>query len=743
MTRLARFVWAIIVCATALVLPCSPQKLAWSWSNPQPHGNDIVDMAWNGTLGVQVCELGQVYTSPDLIDWFSQNSSLTNDLQAAKFFGNRIIITGANGAIAYSDDCVNFTNCSVNSEGDWLVSVAASSNIVVAVGDNGVFYTSTDGATWTFQGIMSGDNYDSWLTSVAYGNGVFVTTGDQGETSNPSYSYIATSSDGIHWSSQVTGNLSLLKSLGNLEYVTWVNTSGSITNFPYTGFWAVDDKGNSIYSTNNGVSWNQFKMFNSTNVLYTAAADNLTGLLAGDSEVRLGSYLAASNRVVWPEQIGSALTTVPSWTYFTAVAETNGVYELAGYDGMLVQSYITNGNYNWDTPYYSARDWLWQVTLATNVLVQTNNDGNLVTNNSSLYVAVGDNVRIMTSDNGVDWTVEEVPATNSVSLATTVFFCVGGTTNLLVAAGTQGSLAISPNILVPVVETNTDGSLFTNEISSLGVAWNSLPAPAGTTNDLAGVCTFSNNFYLVGGNGTLLSSPDGTNWIRLTSGTTNYLSGIATYTNGLLVLTGNEGTILTSPDGINWTKRTSGTTNWLYRLRCVNGRLLAVGENGTMLTSTNGTNWTSIRSGVTNWLNDAVAISNSCYVAGNQGVVLTSTDFVNWTNVSTITSKSLEGAATQNGQLVVVGFEGTILRSQVVPVLTPVNFVSYAQSDGYNLFSVAGVVDQQFTLDSSTNLVNWVIGPLLDLIYSDGSLIFYNAAPTNTPLQFYRCTLSP
>lgn len=729
MMRSTWFAWAIIFCATALALPCSGQKLAWSWSNPQPHGNDIVGMAWNGTLGVQVCELGRVYTSPNLIDWFPQNSNLTNNLQAVTFFGKRIIITGANGAIAYSDDGVNFTNGSVNTT-NWLVSVAASSNLAVAVGDNGVLYTSSDGATWNFQsGQPSGNNYDAWLTSVTYGKGVFVTTGDTGLTGQRGtpVSYIANSSDGIHWTPQIIGNLSLLESLGNLESVTWVNASGSITNFPYTGFWAVDDAGNAIYSTNNGVNWNQFKMFNSTNVLYTIATDNGSGLLAGDSEVRLGYYLASSNRVVWPEQVGSALTAVPPWTYFAAVSETNGVYELAGYDGMLVESYVTNGNYNWNAPYYSPRDWLWQVTLI-----------------NGLYVAVGDNVRIMTSDNGADWTVEAVPATNSVSFAATVFFCVGGTTNLLVAAGAQGSLAISPNVFVPVVQTNSDGSLFTNNVSSLGVTWYSLPAPAGTTNDLAGVCTFSNKFYLVGGNGTLLNSPDGTNWTKLTSGTTNYLSGIAATTNGLLVLTGNEGTILTSPNGTNWTKRASGTTNWLYRLRCANGRLLGVGENGTMLASADGTNWAKISIGVTNWLNDAAMVSNTCYVVGNQGVVLTSTNFLNWTNIGTITAKSLEGAATQNGQLVVVGFEGTILRSQVVPVLTPVNFVSYAQSGGYNLFSVAGVVDQQFTLDSSTNLVNWTTGPLLDLIYGDGSLIFYESLPANPPpAQFYRCTPVP
>ena len=124
--------------------------------------------------------------------------------------------------------------------------------------------------------------------------------------------------------------------------------------------------------------------------------------------------------------------------------------------------------------------------------------------------------------------------------------------------------------------------------------------------------------------------------------------------------------------------------------------------------------------------------------------MLASTNFVNWTIVGGITSKSLEGAATQNGQLVVVGFEGSILRSQVVPATTPVNFTEYAQSGGYNLFSVAGVVDQQFTLDSSTNLVNWVTGPLINLVYGDGTLIYYQSLPANPPAtQFYRCTLVP
>jgi hypothetical protein len=711
----------VIVFLALLANSLFAQPLTWHWSNPLPHGNDVVGMAWNGVTGVQVCELGRVYTSPDMVNWYPQNSGFTNSLQAAAFFGNRIIIAGANGSIAFSDDGVSFTNCSVPSS-NWLVSIAASPGRAVIVGDNGALYTSGNGATWTLQSPPP-QLSPSWLTSVAYGNGEFVTTGDTG--GSPGGSYLANSKDGVHWTNQTVANATLLSGLGNLETVSWVNASGSSSVYPYSGFWAVDDAGNAIYSTNNGINWKKFALLDSTNVLYTVAADSASGLLAGDGEVRLGQV--ASNLLTWPPQTGSASTTVPAWTYFSSVTATNGVYELAGSDGMLVQSFLTNGDYSWNTPYNSVRDWLWQVTTG-----------------NGLYVAVGDNVRVLTSPNGADWTTEQVPLTNSVSAAKTVFLCVGGTTNLLLAAGTAGSLAISPNVLIPVTQTNTDGTLFTNEVGTLGIIWDSLPAPAGTTNDLAGVAAFDNQFFIVGGNGTLLNSSDGASWTALDSGTNVYLSGIAAGTNGLLVLTGNEGAILTSPDGIHWTARDSGTTNWLYRVRCVGGHLLAVGEHGTLLASTNGSNWTRLTSGVTNWLNDAVMVSNTCYVVGNQGVVLASTNFTDWSNPGSISTKSLDGVATQNGQLVTVGFEGTILRSQILPITTPVVFTDFAQSAGYNIFSVAGTLDEQFTLDSTTNLTNWVTGPLLNLIYGDGTLIFYQSLDTApSAAQYYRCTPVP
>lgn len=688
--------------------------LTWRWSNPLPHGNNIVDMTWDGNVSVQVSDLGQLYTGESFFGWLPQVSGTTNTLQAVKFFGSRIVFVGANATVGYSDDGVNFTVTSLGSP-DWLVDLAASPSLLVAVGDEAVIYTSSDGASWQYRGQAPHNQFGTnWLLSVAWGAGVFVATGENG--------YVATSSDGTTWTYRANG-LS-----GDLTHVAWVSTTNAASAFPYTGFWAVTDNGKAFFSTNSGAAWQPFNRILSTNVFYSIADNDSTGLLAGDNVVRLGT--TATN---WSDQLSllGSLSPAPAWTYYGALWDsTNSAYRLMGDDGMMVQSSIsTNGAYLWQPQYpLVPRDWLWQVTLA-----------------QDLYVAVGDNTRILTSQNGIDWSIEAVPLTNSVRspTATNVFFCVGGDTNLLVVAGNHGCLAVSPNTGIPVIVTNLDGTLFTNLVGALGVLWYALPAPAATTNDLAGACAYSNNYFLSGGNATLLRSADGTNWTTLSVPTTNYLSGLAPSTN-LLVATGDQGVILTSPDGATWTRRTSGTTNWLWRTRWLNGYFLALGENGTILKSANGAAWSAVASGTTNWLNDAVMVSNTCYIVGNNGTVLASTNFVNWTNVGIITGQSLYSAATQNGQLLVVGLEGSILRSQIIPNLTPPTFVSFSQSSGENIFLVAGVPDQEFTLDSSADLSNWTTGPLLDLIYGSGTLVFITQTGTNPPpTQYYRATLVP
>src|SRR5690349_11066731 len=68
--------------------------LRWRWSNPKPHGGNIVDLAYAPAQGlaVEVAELGQAYSSFDLSLWTPLDTGTTNDLRAVTFFGSRLLI---------------------------------------------------------------------------------------------------------------------------------------------------------------------------------------------------------------------------------------------------------------------------------------------------------------------------------------------------------------------------------------------------------------------------------------------------------------------------------------------------------------------------------------------------------------------------------------------------------------------------------------------------------------------------
>src|SRR5262249_1766467 len=137
------------------------------------------------------------------------------------------------------------------------------------------------------------------------------------------------------------------------------------------------------------------------------------------------------------------------------------------------------------------------------------------------------------------------------SVTNTVFLGVGGTTNLLIAVGSEGAVILSPNTLTNLVLTNSDNFIITNLVSTIGVLWNDVPRP--TVNDLQGIAVFNDQFVVTGNSGTILTSPDGTNWTQRLSPTTAFLSGLTAHPGGLVAV-GSGGALLTSPDSTNWTQ---------------------------------------------------------------------------------------------------------------------------------------------------------------------------------------------
>ena len=155
------------------------------------------------------------------------------------------------------------------------------------------------------------------------------------------------------------------------------------------------------------------------------------------------------------------------------------------------------------------------------------------------------------------------------------------------------------------------------------------PLPQGNT--LNAVAYGNNVFVAVGGNGTIITSPDGVTWTLRSSGTINDLYGI-TYNNNTFIAVGQAGAVVTSSDGIHWIVRTSGTVNDLKGITYGNNNFVAVGNSGTILASSNGQAWTTQTSGTTYNLY-CIAYGNGTFVVGGENN-LTSPDGLTWTEKS-------------------------------------------------------------------------------------------------------------
>lgn len=115
------------------------------------------------------------------------------------------------------------------------------------------------------------------------------------------------------------------------------------------------------------------------------------------------------------------------------------------------------------------------------------------------------------------------------------------------------------------------------------------------------------------------------------------------FAGGLFFGLGTNGTLLTSPDGSNWTTRVTGTTDTLTGVGYLNGptlfpqsqRYVVVGSSGTILTSTNAINWTSTNVGVglndvaTDNFGDTIVVAASRQIA-SQPHILYSNNGIQW-----------------------------------------------------------------------------------------------------------------
>jgi hypothetical protein len=254
------------------------------------------------------------------------------------------------------------------------------------------------------------------------------------------------------------------------------------------------------------------------------------------------------------------------------------------------------------------------------------------------FVAVGDLGTIVTSPDGLNWTLRPSGTTNAL---------------LAVAYGNHRFVALGldfSEIAISVVSTN-------------GVDW--VPHELSVSNSAVVSLAFGDGqFVAVGAGDTIISSADGFEWAGRKSGTGTDFNGIG-YGNGEFVAVGPT-RFLTSGDGTNWLQRQPGTAPNSYFFSAVaygGGQFVAVGGDaaggrvGVAETSTDGVTWVLHYTGATNWLN-LVAYGSGRFVAADSlGGILTSADGTNWiiAQVSSSLWNQWSAVAFGSGKFVAVG----------------------------------------------------------------------------------------
>ncbi len=226
-----------------------------------------------------------------------------------------------------------------------------------------------------------------------------------------------------------------------------------------------------------------------------------------------------------------------------------------------------------------------------------------------------------------------------------------------------------------IAETNSNGSgAWTEQLLTANTILYSISCSSTTTCEV------------VGANGNIYGTTNGSTWASQTSGTTNFLYGVSCWSSTSCVATGASGTTLyTSNGGSTWSTAPSVTTNDLERTSCSStGVCLAPGLNGTILLSSNaGQTWATETSGTTNslyavsWLPGS---STTAFIGGVGGTLLTTTTGgSSWSTVASSTTGTITDiacplncfAADDTGQIITnVSGSWSSSPGSVVPTLT-------------------------------------------------------------------------
>jgi len=408
-----------------------------------------------------------------------------------------------------------------------LKDITFGNGIFVAVGENGVCFSSIDGNSWTqqntgtsmellnivygkgvfvavgYRGIITSSNGINWEissqneggTQVAYGKDIFLVSGESfGGLSGDMWQRILTSSDGIDWTSHDIDNMYNLSAItyGNGMFVTMGSTTSIYRQATRR----------SILTTIDTINWTikhiGFNAYYTSYAVNSVAHNNDMFIAVGG--VILKSYEGAIWTIMSSDIYSEVLT-------LSKVIYGSGIFVALGRDSLGADSIFTSTD---------GINWTQRISINDNGLRN-------IAYGNGLYVAVGDKGTILVSDNGITWNL----------IASGISNALYGVTYLNNSFITVGELGV-------MLESN-DG-------------FNWVKLNSNSTQDLNGI-TFGNGMFVAFGYSSVLTSTDKENWAEFS--TIPCINNVF-FNNGIFFGLGSG--VYTSTDLANWLLR----TNWYF-----------------------------------------------------------------------------------------------------------------------------------------------------------------------------------
>ena len=436
----------------------SSDGLNWDEYTP-PAGFYCYSIAFgNGSFVALDNNPNSVFTSSDGIAWTEVALPSTTTLSDIIYGLGQFVVVGYSGTVITSPNALTWTPRTSNTTQTlWQVAYRNTPpNVFVAVGASGTVITSPNGVTWTVQA----SGITQTLMTVGYGNSLFVTSGSN---SSSDAGHIWTSPNGITWTEQTSpayewfrdvlyagGNYFLIggKIITSANGTDWGIVHGAtgwdIWGVAYgNGVYAAGTLTGDIIISSDGIRWTQPIYPDVTTIVDMAYCPTNQRFVGGISDGSL----------IYSDDNGATWDPHPT---FVPVVGLNGLYYVhdrfigACGSGRLILS--TNGT-TWDHYSTTSLAGLQGAAYGNNTFVVVGDGGTVFTSqddaatwqvqaagtgenlksvaygNSTFVAAGGINGHVITSPNGIDWTLHDgilpIQTCYSIVFYDDVFLAIG------------------------------------------------------------------------------------------------------------------------------------------------------------------------------------------------------------------------------------------------------------------------------------------------------------------------------